>query len=143
MGIIRAIMRKKSLRALPIPVRNALRKLGRDIRDARLRRRVPTVIMANRALIDRKTLRKVENGDPGVSAGTYATVLFVLGMTDRVAELADARFDRVGLALEEERLPKRIRSESKIGSTTTGNNCWKKRLTCMSNLEGLPYWWGH
>ena len=120
-GIIRAIMRKKSLRALPIPVRYALRKLGRDIRDARLRRRVPTVIMANRALIDRKTLRKVENGDPGVSAGTYATVLFVLGMTDRVAELADARFDRVGLALEEERLPKRIRSESKIGSIRIGN----------------------
>jgi hypothetical protein len=73
------------------------------------------MIMAHRALIDRKTLRKVENGDPGVSAGTYATVLFVLGMTDRVAELADARFDRVGLTLEEERLPKRIRSESKIG----------------------------
>ena len=120
-GIIRAIMRKKSLRALPIPVRYALRKLGRDIRDARLRRRVSTVIMANRALIDRKTLRKVENGDPGVSAGTYATVLFVLGMTDRVAELADARFDRVGLALEEERLPKRIRSESKIGSIRIGN----------------------
>jgi hypothetical protein len=114
-------MRKKSLRALPIPVRYALRKLGRDIRDARLRRRVSTVIMANRALIDRKTLRKVENGDPGVSAGTYATVLFVLGMTARVAELADARFDRVGLALEEERLPKRIRSESKIGSIRIGN----------------------
>lgn len=122
MGIIRSIMRTKSLRALPVPVRNALRKLGHDIRDARLRRRVSTVIMANRALIDRKTLRKVEHGDPGVSAGAYATILFVLGMTDRLADLADARFDRVGLALEEERLPKRIRSESRKGSTTTGNN---------------------
>lgn len=119
MGIIRAIMRKKSSRALPIPVRTALRKLGRDIRDARLRRRVSTVIMANRALIDRKTLRKVENGDAGVSAGAYATILFVLGMTDRFAELADARFDRVGLTLEEERLPKRIRSVSKLGSMST------------------------
>jgi len=118
-GIVKAIMRKKSLRALPIPVRNALRKLGRDIRDARLRRRVATLIMANRALIDRKTLRKVENGDAGVSAGTYATILFILGMTDRFAELADARFDRVGLTLEEERLPKRIRSVSKSGSTST------------------------
>jgi hypothetical protein len=112
-------MRKKFSRALPIPVRNALRKLGRDLRDARLRRRVATVIMANRALIDRKTLRKVENGDAGVSAGTYATILFILGMTDRFAELADARFDRVGLTLEEERLPKRIRSVSKPGSTST------------------------
>jgi hypothetical protein len=118
-GIIKAIMRKKSSRALPIPVRTALRKLGRDIRDARLRRRVSTVIMANRALIDRKTLRKVENGKAGVSEGAYATILFVLGMTDRFAELADARFDRVGLTLEEERLPKRTRSVSKLGSTST------------------------
>ena len=112
-------MRKKSSRALPIPVRTALRKLGRDIRDARLRRRVSTVIMSNRALIDRKTLRKVENGDAGVSAGAYATILFVLGMTDRLGELADARFDRVGLTLEEERLPKRILSVWKSGSRST------------------------
>lgn len=114
-------MRTKSLLALPIPVRNALRKLGRDIRDARLRRRLPTTVVANRAFIDRKTLGKVENGDPGVSAGTYATVLFVLGMTDRFAELADARFDRVGLALEEERLPKRIRSKPNVRSIRPGN----------------------
>jgi hypothetical protein len=114
-------MRTKSLRTLPIPVRNALRKLGRDIRDARLRRRLPTTVVAHRAFIDRKTLGKVENGDPGVSVGTYATVLFILGMTDRFAELADARFDPVGLALEEERLPKRIRSKSEAHSTRTRN----------------------
>jgi hypothetical protein len=90
------------------------------MRDARLRRRLPTVVVANRSFIDRKTLGKVENGDPGVSIGAYASVLFVLGMTDRFAELADARFDRVGLALEEERLPKRIRSESKADPVRTG-----------------------
>ena len=59
-------MRKKSSRALPIPVRNALRKLGRDIRDARLRRRVSTVIMANRALID-----KVVHVDRLLEHGAY------------------------------------------------------------------------
>lgn len=95
---------------LPLPVRHALRKLGADIRDARLRRRISTAIMAQRALVARMTLHKVERGDPTVSMGTYATVLFVLGMTDRLAELADVRFDRLGLLLEEERLPKRIRS---------------------------------
>jgi hypothetical protein len=113
-------MRKKSLRSLPIPVRNALRRIGRDMRDARLRRRLATIVVANRAFIDRKTLGKVESGDPGVSIGAYASVLFVLGMTDRFAELADARFDRVGLALEEERLPKRIRSRSNAKPVGTG-----------------------
>jgi hypothetical protein len=51
----------------------------------------------------------VEKGDPGVSVGTYATVLFALGMADRLADVADHRHDAVGLALEEEHLPERIR----------------------------------
>jgi hypothetical protein len=54
-------------------------------------------------------LTKVEKGDPGTSMGVYATVLFVLGMTERLADVADPRHDSVGLALEEERLPQRIR----------------------------------
>jgi len=33
----------------PIPVRRAVRKLGQDIRDARLRRRIATEILAQRA----------------------------------------------------------------------------------------------
>ena len=65
-------------------------------------------VVAERALITRPTLQGVERGDPGVSLGIYATVLFVLGLGDRLAELADARTDGIGLALEEERLPERI-----------------------------------
>lgn len=101
--------KKRQSGAAPIPVRRALRKLGHDIRDARRRRRIPVAIMAERASISRTTLNKVEKGDPGVSLGTYATVLFVLGLIDRLGELADARHDSVGLELEEEHLPERIR----------------------------------
>lgn len=102
-------MATKSQAALPIPVCRALRKLGADIRDARRRRRIPTAVLAERAFISRTTLNRVEKGDPGVSVGIYATVLFVLGLTDRLAELADPRHDPVGLRLDEERLPQRIR----------------------------------
>lgn len=104
-----AIRNTRSALASPIPVRRALRKLGHDIRDARRRRRIPVAIMAERASISRMTLNKVEKGEPGVAMGTYATVLFVLGMADRLADLADPRNDDVGLALEEEHLPQRIR----------------------------------
>lgn len=93
----------------PVPVTRALRKLGHDIHDARRRRRIPVAILAQRASISRMTLNKVEKGDPGVSAGTYATVLFALGMADRLADVADPRHDTVGLELEEEHLPQRIR----------------------------------
>ena len=93
----------------PIPVRRAVRKLGQDIRDARLRRRIPTALMAQRASISRTTLYKVENGDMTVSMNTYATILFVLGMIERVSNLADANEDALGRHLEEIHLPKRIR----------------------------------
>ncbi|MGH2510191.1 MAG: hypothetical protein ACRDHZ_22665, partial [Ktedonobacteraceae bacterium] len=101
----------------PIPVRRAVRKLGQDIRDARLRRRIPTEILAERASISRMTLYNVENGDVNVSMGTYATLLFVLGMIDRVGNLADAGEDTLGRQLEEERLPKRIRLPRKKKTT--------------------------
>jgi len=94
--------------ALPIPVKSALRKLGADIRNARLRRRIPVAVMAQRAFISRTTLVKVEKGDPGVAMGTYAAILFALGMIDKLRELASAKSDEIGLALEKERLPKRI-----------------------------------
>ena len=99
----------RSTPPLPLPVKRALAKLGEDIRSARLRRRINPTTMAERAFITRPTLRKVERGDPGVALGIYATIMFVLGLTPRVADLADARADDVGLQLEEERLPQRIR----------------------------------
>lgn len=93
----------------PIPVRRALRKLGQDIRNARLRRRISTAVMAERASISRATLNKIEKGNLGVALGHYATVLFVLGMVERLAETADIRNDRLGSDLAEEFLPQRIR----------------------------------
>ena len=94
---------------LPIPVKRALGKLGEDIRNARRRRRIQTQVMAERASITRSTLYKVERGDPGVGLGIYATVLFALGMLDRLSQIADATHDHVGMDLEDEILPKRIR----------------------------------
>lgn len=93
---------------LPIPVQKALRKLGQDISDARRRRRIPTPLMAERAGMARATLAKIEKGDPTVSLGGYASVLFVLGLTNRLQDLADAAHDLTGRELADEALPKRI-----------------------------------
>jgi len=98
---------------LPMPVKRALKKLGMDIRDARKRRRISMDIMAERAMTSRQTLGRLESGDPKVSMGAYATVLFVLGMTDRLAELLDASVDPYVLDLDEENLPKRVRTKTR------------------------------
>ena len=106
-------MRSQSSKPLPLPVKRTLKKLGADLADARKRRRISTTTMAQRAMISRTTLVKVENGDPGVSIGAVATVMFILGMIDRLADIADASHDRLGLDLESEKLPKRISSSRK------------------------------
>ena len=98
--------------AIPVPLKRALRKLGQDIKDARRRRRMPVALVAERASINRVTLGKIEKGDPGVSLGNYGMTLFVLGLSDRLADLADVRSDATGLELDEERLPERIRLSS-------------------------------
>ena len=95
---------------MPLPVKRVLAKLGADIKAARLRRRITMALMAERAFIARSTLQKVEQGDPGVSLGVYTIVLFILGLSERIADLADVGTDSVGLQLDEERLPKRVRA---------------------------------
>jgi transcriptional regulator with XRE-family HTH domain len=94
---------------LPPRVTQALAKLGADLKNARRRRRMPMAHAADRALISRSTLHKVERGDPGVSLGVYATVLFGYGMIERLERLVDMRWDWTPLVEEEDRLPRRIR----------------------------------
>lgn len=99
----------RTLPPIPLPAQRAIRKLGQDLRDARRRRRLPLSVVAERALVSKATLIKVERGSPGVSLGIYATVLHILGLVDRLADLADVSRDALGLALEGENLPQRIR----------------------------------
>lgn len=83
--------------------------MGKNISDARRRRRITMALMSERCGFSRLTLSKIQKGDPSVSMGAYASALFVLGMSDQLARVADASHDIVGRELEEESLPKRIR----------------------------------
>ncbi len=98
---------------LPIPAIKALHKIGQDINDARRRRRINIALMAQRAGISRATIGKIEKGDPTTSIGGYASVLFVLGMVNRLNDLVDSVHDFVGRKLEDEKLPQRIRAPNK------------------------------
>ena len=91
------------------PAEEALRKLGRDIRDARRVQHYWVESLALHARISRTTLYKIERGDPGVSIGNYARVLHVLGLLDPLAGLANAYFDNIRPRLDRSRLVERLR----------------------------------
>lgn len=105
-------MRQQFEQSLPFPAQHALRSLGEGMRDARLLRRMSMADVCERAFISRSTLYKIERGDPSVALGYYVSVLFILQLHHRLADLADLRSDELGLSLALENLPKRIREPS-------------------------------
>jgi DNA-binding XRE family transcriptional regulator len=102
-------MHSTALESLPLKLRRSLAKLGSDIATARRKRNLTVLMMAERIGSAKSTYLKVEKGDPSVSMGVYAVVLFVLGFGDAVSDIVDPRRDDVGLLLDAERLPKRVR----------------------------------
>ena len=107
-------MKSLSTSTLPFVARKALVKLGGDITVARKKRRISTASMAERAFLSRSTLARMEKGDPSVSMGAYLSALAILGLARHLGQIADRTNDTLGLDLDEDRLPKRIRSGSQI-----------------------------
>lgn len=69
-------------------------------------------LQAERAMMSRTTLSKIEEGDPGVSIGHYASVLKAMGMLDKLTEMADIRNDPMGLRADADKLPLRVRNKN-------------------------------
>lgn len=70
---------KQQLVLLP-KAQKVLNDLGENIKLARLRRKLNTTQVAERAGISRSNLWKIEKGTPTVAMGAYFQVLFVLGL---------------------------------------------------------------
>ncbi len=102
-------MRSIAKDTLPRTARDALAKLGEDIAVARKKRAISTVSMAERAFISRNTLAQIEKGSPSVSIASYASVLAILGLVERLGDLAERSTDEIGLDLDEDNLPERIK----------------------------------
>jgi transcriptional regulator with XRE-family HTH domain len=101
----------------PLPaVARALAALGENIRLARMRRKLSASIVAERAGMSRMTLRSVEKGEPGVTLGAYANVLFVLRLEDDIAKVG--LDDELGRKLQDAalRAPKRRSKRRRSGA---------------------------
>ena len=96
---------------IPPKIIHTLRQLGEHIRIARKRRRITMAEMASRMCATRKTLSRLENGEPGVSLGVVAMALWVLGLENDLMPVADPEKDQVGIFKERQRLPKRVRTK--------------------------------
>lgn len=96
---------------MPLPVKRAVMKFGRDVSLARRRRRFSQQSMAERIGISVSSLRRLEKGDPTLSWGTIARAMYVLGEIEKLNQLLDTANDDIGLVLMDEQLPRRIRTQ--------------------------------
>lgn len=94
---------------IPLPVERALVAAGEDLALARRRRGLSTSSMAERAGISKKTLYRLEQGDPGVSWGAMARVLNILNLLPELNKALNTTNDALGLALMNKAVAKRIR----------------------------------
>lgn len=95
--------------SLPSEAATIIEQLGERIRIARKRRTITMEDMASRMFVTRKTLARLEKGDPGVSLAVFTAALWVLGLEKDLLEIAVPEHDKVGLFREKQRLPKRVR----------------------------------
>lgn len=92
-----------------------MRRVGEQIKLARLRRGLGTVALAERAGISRSTLLLIEKGAPTVAIGSYLQTLFVLGLENDFLLLA--KDDVLGRKLQDakmltpKRAPKKVKKQ--------------------------------
>ncbi len=85
---------------MPPAVRSLLRELGANLSVARKRRKESIKAWAARIGVSEPTLARMEQGDPGVAVGTYATALWVIGRAQGIPELAAPQLDLGALESE-------------------------------------------
>jgi transcriptional regulator with XRE-family HTH domain len=89
----------------PYAVEQILVQLGRNIRTARLRRKLRLEDLAERIGISRYVMSDIEKGKPTTSVAAYIGALWALGLADDMRLIADPDRDKEGKQLENARAP--------------------------------------
>jgi len=104
--------RYKLLAAPPYPVDQALKRLGENLRTARLRRNLTMDQAAEQIGTGRRAVAAAEDGKASTGIAVYAALLWAYGLLEPFTELADPARDAEGQALAVAREPERARRKA-------------------------------
>lgn len=86
----------------------AIKKLGNDISHARRARGISLDDFASNIGVSRRTLIRLEKGDPGVGLGALTVALHAIGRLDAITNIADPMNDDITFMQMKEHVPKKI-----------------------------------
>ncbi|MBO4300414.1 MAG: helix-turn-helix transcriptional regulator [Desulfovibrio sp.] len=92
--------KNRTLAGLPSEVSEFLTGIGHDIKLARLRRNMTQENLAEAMFTTRRTLARLENGDPGISMGMFCTAVYCLGRFKELQGVLSPENDYEGNLLE-------------------------------------------
>ena len=87
------------LKAPPYPVEQALKRLGANLRTARLRRNDTIEDVAEKIGTGRRAVMDAERGKPSTGAGIYVALLWAYDLLGPLDDIADPAKDEQGLML--------------------------------------------
>jgi len=96
--------RKTFGKVMPKALKQNMDLMGEQIMLARKRRHLSMQDVADRATVTRLTVSKVEKGDPSVSMGIYARVLYALSLENDLSLIAAN--DPLGRSIQDAELKK-------------------------------------
>lgn len=109
-------MAKRSLAksAFPPEVARVLDELGEGLKIARQRRRQSQADFAERLMVSRATLQRMERGDPSVALATWVAAAWLLGRLSDFQRVFNPDYDEAGKRLERQYLPRRGSKSHKV-----------------------------
>jgi DNA-binding XRE family transcriptional regulator len=108
--------RNALLGATPYQIDQTLKKLGADLKTARLRRSLTAQEAAQKIGTSRFAVADAEKGKPSTSVAVYAALLWAYGLVDGLAEVADPANDQEGTRLALAREPMRARHRRNLSN---------------------------
>jgi len=106
--------RNALLASPPYVIEGALKRLGANLRTARLRRNLTLEEMAEKIGTGRRAVMEAEKGKPSTAIAVYAALLWAMDLLDPFEELADPATDEEGQALARSRERSRARQIRKL-----------------------------
>jgi transcriptional regulator with XRE-family HTH domain len=110
------VAKNQLLQAPPYPVERALKRLGENLRTARIRRSLTIDEVAGKIGTGRRAVMDAEKGNVSTTVAVYAALLWAYDLLQPLQDVASPATDEQGLALAAAREKTRVRRSGGLDS---------------------------